>query len=225
MSGIIGKQTAALAVLGVLLAAVPAAAQLCEGLASFSGRPVQFYGAGGFKSGSRVFAGGVSLGSKGGFLNFESGTTQIDAFNRSAHETAVGMGYQVALNQKATAQLCPLVNWTHLWGPDNVLGTGLDYNEQHSTLGAMAGFVAARRGHLAVIPTAALALMLTSSHLADTAGHEVASSSMMFGLVGLGVGLVLDEQVTIRPALEIPVGGMDGPAFQIMLGVNFGKGH
>ena len=225
MPGVIGNKTAALAVLGILLAAVPAPAQMCEGLASFSGRPVQVYGAGGFKSDSRVVAGGVALGGTGAFLNFESGTIQIDAFNRSAYQTAVGVGYQVALNQKGTAQLCPLANWTHLWGPDNVLGTGLDYNEQHSTLGAMAGFVAARRGRLAVIPTAALAFMLTSSQLADTSGHAVSSTSMMFGMVGLGVGLVLDEQVTIRPALEIPVGGMGGPAFQIMLGVNLGKGH
>jgi hypothetical protein len=223
MRTIIGQ--GALATLAIVLASVPAAAQVCEGLTSFSGRPVQVYGAWSVKNGSRVEAGGVTVGgAAGGFLNFESGTTAIDALKGSAFTNGVGLGYQVALNATATAQLCPTADWTNLWGPDNVQGTGLDYSEHHRSVGATAGYIAAERGRWALIPTVGLALTYTSSQLADSAGHNVSSMNMTFPMLGLGVGVVFDHAVIIRPALAIPLNGMDSPIFQIKFGVNFGKG-
>jgi hypothetical protein len=163
-------KTAAKAALAIMLGRAAATAQVCEGLASFKGRPIQVYGAGSVKSGSRIEAGGVTFGGARAFLNFESGTIAIDALSGSAFENGVGLGYQVALDAEGTAQLCPTANWTNLWGPDNVRGTGLSYSEHHRTLGATVGIIAVRRGGLTVIPTAELAVVNTSNQLGDSTG-------------------------------------------------------
>src|SRR5262249_45256714 len=130
MTAIRWKNAGLAGALGVLLA-TPVAAQVCQGLPSFASRPVQVYGDGAFQSGSQLFRNGIAFGGNGPYWNMEWGATQIGAYNGTASEFGIGVGYQVPLDDKGSAQLCPTAGSSYLNGPRNVNGSGLDYSETH----------------------------------------------------------------------------------------------
>ena len=121
-----------LSVLHLLLPLGSVAAQLCAGVQSFAGRPVQLWGFGTFTSGSHLgsYGGGVRLiGGRAAFGDVELGASHTDAYGGHSWLVGTGAAYQVSLNKSGTVQLCPEASVGFVLGPKNIDGSGQDFSE------------------------------------------------------------------------------------------------
>ncbi len=216
------SRVACVATLGVLLGSATASAQICAGIVPFAGRPIQLFGSGLFSDNARSFGGGVAFGSAGAFGQLELGTTHFDDFDASSVNFGGGAGYQVPLDKKGAAQLCPAAGVGFVSGPKDIGGSGIDYSETDVSIGIGVGIVATRTQQVQVVPTASIAFASANGKLKDASGSSI-SDSESFGIVGLGVGFVFNQQVSVKPSVFIPF-AVDGAStsFGVTLAVNFG---
>jgi TonB family protein len=183
-----------------LLGSTLAAAQGCRGFASLQRRPIQLFTSAVFGDQVRSYAAGVAFGTSGAFGELELGAIDIDAFSASSFTLGGGAGYQVALNKRGTAQLCPIAEAEFARGPKDINGTGIDYSETDLSFGVAAGVMATGPGQpFEVVPTGSIAFANAKSKLT---GASVVSSSESFAVVGLGVGFVLGQEVSVTPSLS-----------------------
>lgn len=209
------------AVLVTLSGSAPVTAQLCAGLPSFQGRPIQLIGTALFNDNGKAFAGGVGFGGTGAFGNVALGSTHIDVYHASAFNVGGGAGYQVPLDRQGSVQLCPAAEVEFFLGPQNIQGTGVDYSETNISIGVGVGVIAARTEHADVVPTVFLDFANAHSKLKDALGNST-SNSQSFGIVGLGIGFVFSHRVSIRPSAAIPF-GISGASttFGVTLALNY----
>jgi hypothetical protein len=76
---------------------------------------------------------------------------------------------------------------------------------------------------LRILPTAGLGLQY-SKFSQEIGGVEGDPVSDTYGLARVGVGFVFNQQISVRPTIDIPV-GLDNsdPTFGITVGYNFGS--
>ncbi len=209
------------AVLATVLSSAPVRAQVCAGFPSFQSRPIQVAGGAGFNKSSKSFGVAVAGGGARAFVDVALGTTHIDAYNASALNVGVEAGYQISLGKKGLLQLCPGAGLGLLTGPKNILGTGFDYSETDIRFGVIVGGVAARGAQVDVVPTGLIEFVNADGKFQDAFGSST-SKSQSFGIVGLGLGVVLNHELSIRPSVSIPFGHSGGPtSFGVWLAVNF----
>ena len=209
----------------LVLGSTPAAAQLCEGLASFKAGPIQLSGSGAVNKAGTAFGAGVALGGAGAFGGLGLGTTSIYAWNGSSFDMGASLGYQFQTDEKGSVQLCPLGSAGLHFGPHNILGTGYSYTETDLAAGLAFGMVAAQAGRINITPTASFWYENAAGELKDTSGYSFLESRS-FGVLALGVGLVIDHQVSLRPSASIPIGASGAStSFALVLAVNFGGSH
>jgi len=138
-------------------------------------------------------------------------------------------GYQVALDKKGVLQLCPVATIDHGSGPNNVdyFGDGsvsLDFSETDLSFGVILGALPAMEGSTRIIPSAGLAVVSASGKVKDDVSGQTNSQSDTFELLNLGLGIVFNHTVTVRPGVQIPL-GLDGASttFGAIVSVNFGR--
>jgi TonB family protein len=189
------------------LACSLAAAQRCQGFASFRGRPIQAFARGQLGNESRWYAAGVAFGSTA-FGELELGAIDADAFAGASSRTIRGaVGYQAPLNERGTAQLCPIVQAVFASGPKNVNGSGSDYSEADFSFGLTAGVVAnGAAAQVEIIPTGSIAVGNANSTFTAAAGSVPDSHTGAFGVFSFGVGLVLGQETSITPSVSRPFG-------------------
>ncbi len=213
-----------------LLAVVrsPAVAQTCLGLASYSTGPVQVTGNGQFTQGQNSFGGGIGYGlPSGAFGSANVSTTSFDALNASATGIGARIGYQMKVGGKlAQAQLCPTASIGLGMGPKNVGGTGDDMSSRSATVGFALGTSMGATPRMKFLPNAGLALAYGKSKTQNAAGTTTFEGSDTYGLATLGMGLVFNQNIAVRPSVDIPLGltGSD-PTFGVTVGFNFGRKH
>lgn len=193
-----------LAILVSLLGSTLAVAQRCQGFPSFQRRPVQLFVSGLFGDESRSYAAGVAVGSTGVFGELELGAIDVDAFSASSSTLDVGAGFQVPINQRGTAHLCPTAKLGFARGPKDINGTGIDYRETDFSLGVAVGVIASSTAQLEVVPTGSIAFANANSTLTGASGSV--SSSQSFPIIGLGVGFVFGRAVSITPSISRALG-------------------
>jgi len=203
----------------VLLAIVrsPAVAQTCMGMASFSSGPVQLAGNGAFTDGANRFGASAAYGLPGSvFGSVGIGTTSIDGLDSSL-DFGVDLGYQM---QVGKAQICPVASLGYDNGPDSD-SNGLNSSTRSAGFGLAMG-APMGTSQLQIVPTAGLGLIYAKSKVEF--GGLTGEGSDAYGVAQLGVGLVLNQSISIRPSVAIPLGltGSD-PSFGVTVGFNFGK--
>jgi len=203
----------------------PAMAQTCMGLASFSNAPVQVTGNGTFASGINTFGGTIGYGMQSGlFGNVGAATMSIDGATSSPLRVGGQVGYQMALGKSSNQiQVCPNATLGISNGPDLA---NANQTFRDATVGLNFGTVLGANPRMKIVPTAGLSY--ANSHVSAKDANDVSlgSASESYALAQLGVGLVLNQNISVRPSVDIPLGLTGSDArFGLTLGYNFGSKH
>ena len=213
-----------LALLAIVRA--PAVAQTCQGLASFSAGQMQVAANAQFPEGGKVWGGSFSYGTPSGvYGGADLSTLSIDNDGGSSLGIGVHTGYQMKLGRTGKLNLCPVASLALGMGPDDeandINGSSTDVH-----FGLALGTDMGSTPRMRIIPTAGLGLQYTKLKIEDTSpGGATFEGSETYGLARLGVGFVFNQQISVRPTIDIPVGSdlINDPTFGLSVGYNFGS--
>lgn len=222
-----------LAIATVVLAAAgaaPASAQSCAGTASFAAGRMRVGAGATFGDGAQAFGAQFAAGqTKGAFAGATLSRVDIDDVNEGAmaFDGTVGYGYDVA--PAHAVQMCPMVGFGYTSGPNFDSPDGsLDLGMRSLSAGVSFGGVLTSTPAMSVVPFAGLSYMnqrstMKLSAVGDPTMKE--SSTEDFALLELGAGFVLNQTMTVRPMVSVPMGLEDGKAaYGIGFAFNFGRG-
>jgi hypothetical protein len=210
-----------LALLAIVRA--PAAAQTCQGLASFSAGHMQTTGNAAFGNGMDSFGATFGYGQPAGpFGSIGLGTTSIDAFNGSSLDVGLAGGYQMTAGRTKKVHVCPVANLGLGMGPNDIGGSNQDISRTAGGMGVALGTSLPGGPRMQIVPTGGLGLAYLK--FKSDNGTTSNSASDTYGLMNLGVGFVFNSQIAVRPLISIPL-GLDGgeTSFGLTVGYNFGN--
>jgi hypothetical protein len=214
-----------LALLAIVRA--PAVAQTCQGLASFSAGQMQVAASAQFPEGGKVWGGSFSYGMPSGvYAGADLSTLSIDNDGGSSLGIGAHAGYQMKLGRTGKLNLCPVASLALGMGPDD---SANDINGSTTDVhfGFALGTDMGSTPRMRIIPTAGLGLQYSKLKVEDTGpgGGVLFDGSETYGLARLGVGFVFNQQISVRPTIDIPVGSdlINDPTFGLSVGYNFGS--
>jgi Outer membrane protein beta-barrel domain len=203
----------------------PAVAQTCQGLASFSAGQMQVAGNAQFSDVTNTWGGSFSYGIPSGIYGgADLSTTSFDGIDQSSLGIGAHAGYQMTLGRAGRMHLCPVASLALGMGPDD---EALDINSSSTDvhLGLAVGTSMGTNPRMQILPTAGLGLQYSKAKVEDTSpGGTTLEGSNTYGLARLGVGFIFNQQISVRPSLDIPL-GLDGsdPTFGVTVAYNFGS--
>ena len=177
-------------------------AQVCSGELSFAVVPVRALVGIGLTSTTQTYQVGARLGQRHVFGEAEIGIASHDGVG-SALAYGAGLGAQLG-GHDARVQLCPMVSLGFTHGPNDIAGTGIDYRENHVAVGADFGIVLLRRKSTQLAATSSFAVVNTHYKLSSTSGDSTARDN--WSVLALGLGLGLNDHVTVSPFVGFPFG-------------------
>ena len=200
----------------------PAVAQTCMGLASFSNAPMQVTGNGDFSTGVKSFGATIGYGMQSGLWgNLGVATMSIDGATSHPLNIGAQAGYETAVGKSRNPiHVCPNASFSIGNGPD---APNLNQSTQDITLGVNFGTVLPGSASMKIVPTAGFAYAHNKLSAKDSSGTSLGSASASYGLAQLGVGLVMNQNISIRPSVEIPLKSGYDTRFGVTLGYNFGS--
>jgi outer membrane protein with beta-barrel domain len=205
----------------------PAVAQTCQGLASFSAGQLQVAGNASFPEARKVWGGSVTYGMPSGvYAGADLSTTSIDNDGGSSLGIGAHAGYQMKLGRTGKMNLCPVASLALGMGPDDE-AADLNSSSTEVRFGFALGTDMGQNPRMRIIPTAGLGLAYNKFKSEDTGpGGSTTEFSETIGLARLGLGLVFNQQISVRPTIDIPLGSdlSNDPTFGVTVGYNFGKG-
>jgi hypothetical protein len=207
-----------LALLAVVNA--PAVAQTCQGLASFTSGKMQVAGNGQFTEGANRFGAGFSYGLPANIYGgAQLSTTSFDGADASSLGIGANLGYQLAMGKSADIHVCPVASLELGMGPDSDT-PAVDRSSREINLGFSIGKAMGSTPRMQIIPAAGLGLRNLK------ATEDDVSFSDTHGLARLGVGFIFNQQIAVRPSVDIPLGleGSD-PTFGLTVAYSFGSRH
>ena len=202
----------------------PAAAQACLGLPSHSSGQMQVAGNAAFTSLYNSFGASFGYGQPGGVFGKASlGRTSYDGFNGSATDVGAQVGYQLTVGRAAQAQVCPTASLSLGMGPKNIDAGGTDVSGRQGTLGFAIGKVMSSNPRMQIVPNAGLGLAYRKDKL-DNGVNPALETSETYGLASVGVGLIFNSSIAVRPSVSIPLGAnfSNDPTFGVAVAYNFG---
>jgi hypothetical protein len=206
----------------------PAVAQTCQGLASYSAGQLQVAGNAQFPEGAKVWGGSLSYGLPSGvYGGADLSTTSIDNDGGSSLGIGAHAGYQMKLGRSGKMSLCPVARLALGMGPDAEAGnSSVDNSQTDAHFGFALGTEMGTSQQMRILPTAGLGLQYTKFKTEITGpGAGTTEVSETYGLARLGVGFVFNQQISVRPTIDIPVGSdiSNDPTFGLSVGYNFGS--
>jgi outer membrane protein with beta-barrel domain len=205
----------------------PVVAQTCQGLASFSTGKLQVAGNVQLPEARKVFGGSVTYGMPSGiYAGADLSNTSIDNDGGSSLGFGAHAGYQMKLGRTGKMNVCPVASLALGMGPDD---EAADINSSSTDVhfGFALGTDMGRTPRMSIIPTAGLGLQYSKFKQEDTGpGGSTIEASETYALARLGLGLVFNQQISVRPTIDIPLGSdlSNDPIFGVTVGYNFGKG-
>jgi hypothetical protein len=123
--------------------------------------------------------------------------------------------------------LCPVARLALGMGPDAEAGnSSVDNSSTDLHFGLALGTEMGANRQLRILPTAGLGLQHTKLKSEVTGpGAGTSEISETYGLARLGVGFVFNQQISVRPTIDIPVASdlVSDPTFGLTVGYNFGS--
>jgi hypothetical protein len=199
----------------------PAAAQTCLGLPSHSNGQMQVTGNATFTDLSNSFGTSIGYGQPAGiFGNAQLGMTSYDGLDGSAIDLGAQAGYQLTVSQ---AQVCPVASLSLGMGPNDVDGAGTDVSSRQGTIGFAVGKVMGSNPKMKLVPNAGLGLAYRKQKLDD--GTSSIEASETYGQASVGLGLIFNSHLAVRPSISIPLGSdfSNDPSFGLTVAYNFGS--
>jgi outer membrane autotransporter protein len=204
----------------------PAVAQTCQGLASFTAGQLQVAGSAQFAEFSNTWGANVTYGMPSGIYGgLALSTESFDNDGGSSLGIGANAGYQMKLGQSGKLNLCPVARLALGMGPDDE-DADINSGQTHAHFGLALGTEMGSTRQMRIIPTAGLGLQYSKLKIEDTSpGGETAEASETYGLARVGVGFVFNQQISVRPTIDIPVGSdiNNDPTFGLTVGYNFGS--
>jgi hypothetical protein len=204
----------------------PAVAQTCQGLASFSAGPMQVAGNAQFPEGGKIWGGSFTYGMPSGvYAGADLSTTSLDNDAGSSLGIGAHAGYQMKLGRTGKLNLCPVARLALGMGPDDEAAE-INSSSTDVHFGFALGTEMGANPRMRIIPTAGLGLQYSKLKVEDTSpGGASIEGSETYGLARLGVGFVFNQQISLRPTVDIPVGSdlINDPTFGLSVGYNFGS--
>jgi Outer membrane protein beta-barrel domain len=202
-----------------------AAAQSCQGLASFSAGQMQVSGSAQFGDVSNSFGGGISYGLPSGlYAGANLSTTSFDGLDQSSLGVGANVGYQMKVGKASNIALCPVARLAIGMGPDD---EAFDINAGSTDMhfGLAVGTSMGTNPRMRILPTAGLGLQYTKFKLEDTGpGGTTDEVSETYPLARLGLGLIFNQQISVRPSVDIPISSdLNETSFGVTVGYNFGS--
>jgi hypothetical protein len=204
----------------------PAVAQTCQGLASFSAGQLQVVGNAQFPEAAKIWGASITYGMPSGIYGgADLSTTSFDNDGGSSLGIGAHAGYQMKLGQSGKINLCPVARLALGMGPDDEAAE-LNSSSTDAHFGLALGTEMGSTRQLRILPTAGLGLQYSKfkQELGQGQGSEIEGSET-YGLARIGVGFVFNQQISVRPTIDIPVGVEGGadPVFGLSVGYNFGS--
>jgi hypothetical protein len=202
-----------------------AVAQSCQGLASFSAGQMQVAGNAQFSDLSNRWGGSFSYGLPSGLYGGASlSTTSFDGIDQSSLGVGANVGYQMTLGKAGQFSLCPVASLNLGMGPDDD-AANINSSSTDVHVGLAVGTSMGTNPRMRILPTAGLGLQYSKAKIEDTSpGGFSVEGSNTYAMARLGVGFVFNQQIAVRPSIDIPV-GLDNsdPSFGVTVGYNFGS--
>jgi hypothetical protein len=202
----------------------PAAAQACLGLASHSNGQMQVAGNAAFTDLYNSYGGSFGYGQPAGvFANAQVGTTSYDGLDGSQIDLGGQVGYQLTVGRAAQAQVCPVASFGLGMGPNDIGGAGVDASATRGSLGFAVGKEMGANPKMRIVPNGGLGLAYQKQKLDD--GTTSLEASETYGLASIGVGLIFNSNIAVRPSISIPLGSdlSNDPTFGLTVAYNFGS--
>lgn len=201
----------------------PAVGQTCLGLASFSNGKMQVSGNGQFAEGANKFGAGIAYGPSNIFGGAQISTTSFDAGDASSLGIGANVGYQLAMGKAANIHVCPVASLELGMGPDvdsTATTPGSNASSRLASLGFSLGTTMAASPGMQIIPSVGLGLAYSQLRLEGATTNP----SETYGQARLGVGLIFNQTIAVRPSVDIPLGleGSD-PTFGLTVAYSFGS--
>jgi hypothetical protein len=206
----------------VLLAAPATAfAQTCLGNPSFANGHLQLTADVAANADATAFGVGLGGGSESVFGAAQLGGVTYDAIDGSTLLVGGSMGYQVPVSSTGSAMICPVVSGAYGFGPRDFDGLGTDLQTRAFNFGLSLGFDALRTDRMRVVPALSAGFVYAAS-IFDAMGTSTTQDDT-YGVAGFALGLVLNDQLSIRPTVSVPF-GLDGaePSYGIGFTLNYG---
>jgi hypothetical protein len=210
-----------LALLAIVRA--PAVAQTCQGLASYNAGQMQVVGSAQFAELSNTWGGSFSYGVPSGvYGGLDLSTESFDNDGGSSLGIGAHAGYQMKLGRTGRVNLCPVARLALGMGPDDE-AADINSSQTHAHFGLALGTEMGSTPRMRILPTAGLGLQY--SKLKQEIDGVEGEASETYGLARLGVGFVFNQQISVRPTIDIPMGSdlSNDPIFGLSVGYNFGS--
>lgn len=210
----------------VAILSVPAGAQTCLGLTAYTAdTPIQVTGRGSLTSESTSFGAGLGYGLPTSvFGGLAVATTADDNFGGSTLEIGATVGYQIPLWNAGAVQLCPVASFGVGLGPKNTVNTGVDRSRRTASVGVAIARSLVAGPRLRIVPSLGLAYAYRKDQAQNNAGTSLFQIADHYALAQVGLGLVLDSNISVRPGIDIPF-NLDTNDPSLGLTVSYSFGH
>ena len=200
-------------------------AQTCRGLAPLPSGQFQATGTGLLAAGSRTLAAALVYDlPAGAFGGMGVGTTSVEAFEKSSLDLAASLGYQFDIGGAGQVQFCPTANTSLQLGPNGAFESSVDRSTFSAGIGVTAGTSLRLRPLLSLVPAIAVGVGHRTHQAESSAGVRLLRIAETYGFAQFHVGFVLNQNLSIRPSVEIPLGLEGGDAaLGLTVGYHFGR--
>jgi outer membrane protein with beta-barrel domain len=203
----------------------PAVAQTCLGLTSFSTAPIQVAGNAQFSELYNSWGAGIAYGLPSGlFGGANLSTTSFDGIDANSLGVGATAGYQMNMGQRGQFHVCPVASLNVGMGPDDD-AANLNSSSTDAHFGLAVGTSMGANPRMKIVPSAGLGLQYSKAKVEDTApGGTTVEASDTYGMARLGVGFVFNQNIAVRPSVDIPLGLDNSDAtFGLTVAYNFGS--
>jgi len=154
---------------------------------------------------------------------------EVTSLNGNSRAFGVTVGL-TAQHAKSKFDVCPFLSYRSLAGPDEINGSLWRFDEKSYSAGLSAGYLAARTRLWDFTPTATLTLVTGNPKLTTAYGGNLAAyqdfccGSQSFASLRLGVGLGFTDEITLIPAVSLPLGDVGRTTYAVVATLRLGKG-
>lgn len=170
---------------------------------------------------SVTYGGGLLLGARAyGGIGIDYST--YNDFDAESWVLSGNVGVRMSA-ATARTQICAVARFANVHGPSDVTVTDADYSEYDVSSGLHVGYQATR-GAVQILPTASLQGVIAFPRF--TTAASTVSDTKYFVLIGLGIGMVFNQQVSLKPSIAFPVGLRGGStSFGVTATFNLSSNH